>query len=400
MKRIILSIVLFFWFISGFSYSWDQLGNMNVNATKLCFGTTYLHIVICTDDGMVFYNIGTHESEYFSYSGLPVKGVAYLGPTKVLVAMGNGSYSDGIWSFDWQTHQFEVIEWLVSPSFLYFDDFSNKYWAGSEWGGLYESTDGYNWQENEYFLAKPCLNMEGYGEHLIVTAIADISNSFWSNDSGATWQYSTVFSSIEDMRFSNYGVLYGVFPGYSNSSGLWKSLDFGDTWQVEFYSDNMSAVGFDCFGDCFVGWEEAVGLAKYDPNAPSPGFTYLNDGLPNLNINRIQLNPAMSAPALFVCTDSGVFWSLDYFLTGNEEIPQTDASIRIFPNPAIKNVNISSEKIIRQIVIYSMNGMKMLAIETKSSKIDLDVSGLKVGIYFIEIIDFESVIQKQKLLVY
>lgn len=399
-KKYSLILIFLVSWLYGSSVTWNQLGNMPVNASRVCFGATYLHYIICTDDGMVFYNISNHESTYYTYGGLPVHGVAYLGPSQVVVAMGDGTYSDGIWSFDWETQQFDVIEWIISPTFLYFDDMTHKYWVGSAGGGLFESEDGLNWVENPYFLAKPCLNMEGYGEHLIVTAIANISNSFWSDDSGNTWNYSTIFSSIDDMRFSGFGLLYGIFPGFSNSSGLWKSMDYGDTWQYEFFSDNMSAVGFDCFGDCFVGWESETGIARYDPDAPPPGLTFLNAGLPNLNINRIQLNPSMSAPALFVCTDAGVFWSLDYYLTGDEENGLPANSISVFPNPALNEVNISSEKIIRQIEVYSFHGQELIAIETNSPELKIDVSGLTQGIYSLKITCKDGTIDYHKLLVY
>jgi hypothetical protein len=224
--------------------------------------------------------------------------------------------------------------------------------------------------------------MTGYGEHLVVTAIADLSNIYWSDDSGETWNASEIFPYISDMCFSPDGLLYGVFPDYSNSSGLWKSEDFGNTWQIEFYSDNMSAIGFDCFGNPFVGWKENLGIASYDPSAPPPGLTWLNEGLPNLNINKIQINPTMSAPALFVCTEAGVYVSQDYWL-GLDEKEQNEISI--LPNPATDFIKIESKNRMNNIILFTFSGKEIFQKKVNENEMQLDVSGLEAGIYLLEI---------------
>lgn len=381
MKRYAILLIAILIWSSGFAYSWNQIGTVQMNASKICFGITFSEWVICSDDGIYLYNISTHETVFYTY-GLPVTGAAYLDAERILVTMGDGSWSDGIWTFDLQTQQFEVVEWVVYPNFLYHDDLTGTYWVGSNWGGLYKSQDGVNWEEDINFLAKPCGTMTGYGEHLVVTAIADLSNIYWSDDSGETWNASEIFPVISDMSFSPNGLLYGVFPDNSNSSGLWKSEDFGNTWQIEFYSDYMSAIGFDCFGNPFVGWEENLGIASYDPSAPPPGLTFINNGLPSLNINRIQINPTMSAPALFVCTDAGVYVSQDYWLGIDEHKPNW---ISISPNPTSENLTIKSEIRMNSLKLSSISGKQILTMKVDESQQQLDVSHLEPGIYLLEI---------------
>lgn len=381
MKKFTILLIVLLFSVSCFAYTWNPIGAIQMNATKICFGITFSEWVICSDDGLYLYNITTHETEFYTY-GLPIKGAAYFEPYKILVAMGDDTYSDGIWTFDLQTHQFDVVEWVIEPNFLYRDELTGTYWVGSDWSGLYKSQDGLIWEEDINFLAKPCGTMTGYGEHLVVTAIADLSNIYWSDDSGETWNASEIFPYISDMCFSPDGLLYGVFPDYSNSSGLWKSEDFGNTWQIEFYSDNMSAIGFDCFGNPFVGWKENLGIASYDPSAPPPGLTWLNEGLPNLNINKIQINPTMSAPALFVCTEAGVYVSQDYWL-GLDEKEQNEISI--LPNPATDFIKIESKNRMNNIILFTFSGKEIFQKKVNENEMQLDVSGLEAGIYLLEI---------------
>ncbi len=381
MKKLTTFLFAFLIWVSGFAYTWNQMGTVQMNASGICFGITFSEWVICSDDGFYLYNIGTHETTFYTY-GLPVTGAAYLDAERILITMGDGSYSDGIWTFDLQTHQFEVVEWVVNPNFLYHDDLTGAYWVGSDWGGLYKSQDGLNWEEDINFLAKPCGTMTGYGEHLVVTAIANLSNIYWSDDSGETWNASEIFTVISDMSFCPNGLLYGVYPDNSNSSGLWKSEDFGNTWQIVFYANNMRAVGFDCFGNPFLGWKENLGIASFDASAPPPGLTWLNEGLPNLNINKIQINPTMSAPALFVCTEAGVYVSQDYWL-GIDETQQNQISIS--PNPATENLTIKSEIRLNSLKLSSISGKQILSMKINTNQHQLDVSNLEAGIYLLEI---------------
>jgi hypothetical protein len=397
MKKFTTLLAVFLVFNLGYSYNWNPLGTVQMNASKICFGITFSHYVICADDGIYLYNIMTHETEFYTY-GLPVTGATYLDSERILVTMGDGSWSDGIWTFNLQTHQFEVVEWFVYPNFLYFDEFANTYWVGSDWGGLLKSQDGLNWVEDIYFTAKPCGTMTGYGQHLVVTAIANLSNVYWSDDSGETWNASENFPFISDMSFSPNGLLYGIFPDYSDSSGLWKSDDFGNSWQNVFYADNMSAVGFDCFGDPFVGWKDNLGIARYNPLAPPPGLTFLNSGLPNLCINKIQINPTMSAPAIFVCTDAGVYFSMDYMVGLEEQKQNENKEISFYPNPATSLVNIKSKNTINQISILNNLGLVVCRCDFDSRSIQINTADFEKGIYFIQV-DTPSGFITEKLII-
>ncbi len=329
MKTRVIIILIILLPFSGKSYTWELLGPDTVNVSEICFGVAMPYWVICADNGMYLYNYSTHETTFHSNGNLPIQGAAHLNADKFIVVMGDGSWSDGIYTFDINTLQFEVVEWIPNPTFLYYNEQNATYYAGFHFGGMYSSSDGLTWDEIPYFSGKSCVCMCNYGNHLAVSEVSNLYNIHWSDDGGESWNQSPGGSPmITNMRFSQEGKLHGIFPDYSNSSGLWYSDNYGNNWDVEFWSDNMSAVGFDVFGHIFVGWESATagneGIAYYNPNAGPPGLNYYNIGLGNLNINGIKTNPTMSAPALFVCTEGGVYFSYDLFV-GSRQLDELNS---------------------------------------------------------------------------
>ena len=378
------------------AYTWNPIGPDTANISKICFGLGLPYWVLCADDGMYLYNHSTHECDFYTY-GLPVVDATWFTFDKMLLVMGDGSWSDGIWTFDFETHQFEVVEWNANPNFLMFDDFNNTWWAGFQFNGMMKSTDGINWEQIPYFEFGSPYCMDSYGDHLVVSELSNIYGIHYSDDGGETWQEASGAPMISDMDFDGWGSLLGVFPDFSNSSGLWSSTDFGISWEVMFWSDNMSAVGFDAAGEIFVGWKEDFGIAHYDPLAPQPGLTYLNEGLSSLNINRIQTNPTMSAMAIFVSTDEGAYYSYDYMVGVEESKDVSKVQIEIFPNPASDQILLRSESEIEIIRFFNASTELVFEQSCYANQAGVDVSALPSGIYFVEIITISGKVVKKIL---
>ncbi len=364
MKKTIIFVWLFLFSLVSFSYTWIPFCPDSIPANNICFGVGSWKGTICSNDGMYLWEDDIMEWSFYTYGGLPVKGATYLDAENILVVMGDGTFSDGVYSFNLQTHEFEIVEWMVNPNFLIQGFPSGKYYIGCQFEGLYESEDGLTWNSVPYFEGKSCSAMDFYDNHMVVTEVSNIYNIYISDDYGETWQESVAGSPmISDLKFSFEGDLYGIFPGYSNSSGLWSSSDWGNTWEVEFWSDNMSSVGFDAMSIPFVGWESPTsaneGIAIYTPYSPPPNLSPLNAGLPNLFINKILMNPSMSAIAIFCCTDAGVYVCYDY-MVGVDELNQKEASIKVFPNPVDKTgkiqIRTSQNTTIEEVALFSING--------------------------------------------
>nr|NQU94191.1 T9SS type A sorting domain-containing protein [Bacteroidota bacterium] len=255
-----------------------------------------------------------------------------------------------------------------------------------------KSTDGLVWEQVSYFENKSVYCMDYYGDHMVASEVSNIYGIYYSVDGGDNWAQSNGVPMITDMKFDGWGKMCGIFPDLLDSSGLWESDDFGETWEIVFYSENMSSIGFDAFGETFVGWKGDIGIARYDPNAPPPGLIFLNQGLPNLNINRIQINPTMSAPALFVSTEGGVFYSYDYMVGVGE--PE-EVEISIYPNPAHDQLWVKGEWIVRKIEVLTLAGQKVHEYLVKEKEFGMDISTLDHGIYIVNVETEKGVVSKK-----
>lgn len=411
MKKAIIIVWLSILTIPLFSYTWIPYCPDTIHANNVCFGVGSWKGTICTPEGMYLWEDDIMEWSFYT-NGLPVTGAASLDATKILVAMGDGSWSDGVYTFNLETHQFEVVEWIVNPNFLIQIFSTGKYYIGSQFGGLYESSDGLNWSSVPYFDAKSCTAMDFYDNHLVVTEVSNVYDIYISDDYGDTWQEAAAGSPmITDLKFSYDGDLYGIFPDYSNSSGLWSSDDWGNTWEVEFWSDNMSTIGFDAMSTAFVGWESPTGgnegIAIYTPYSPPPNLAPLNNGLPNLNINKILLNTSMSAVAIFCCTDAGVYVCYDYFV-GEDELKENELSLKLFPNPTDNPdkiwIEVPNDMVIKDILLFTNQGRliskKKLNPKNSYEKfLEIGTMNLPAGTYFI-LVSSNKKVFSEKLIIY
>ncbi len=401
MKNIALIFCFTLLHIPGFSYTWVNICPDTIEATNIYFGAGSSYGVISSPVGMYVWEDDIQQWTF--YPQLSIKGAARFNTEKILIISGSGSYSDGISTFDLETHQLDKVEWVLKPTFITIipvldkntNLFTDEYHVGSEYG-LYKSIDGLTWTEVPYFKNKCCTAMDFYGEHFVVSEVSNILNIHWSDDYGSSWHEAVSPPIITDLKFNNAGELYGIFPDFSNSSGLYKSEDFGNNWEVEFWSDNMSAVGFDAVGTIFVGWESPFGgndgIAIYDPAAPPPGLTFMNNGLASTNINKILMNPVMSSIAIFCCTDSGVYMCNDYMM-GEKEIYEPVIEPEIFPNPLDDSRNLhlraAQSDAISEIEIYTSGGnlinKTILPVNKPANSYEMNLSYLNAGVYLIRI---------------
>ncbi|NQV03039.1 MAG: T9SS type A sorting domain-containing protein [Bacteroidia bacterium] len=374
--------------------SWNPFGPEGIHANRIEFVIdNQSHWVICHDEGLYIYDL-VNQTWTDHPTTLPVLDAYYLDGTKILVIMGDGTFSDGIYAYNPATEEFEIIEWVVFPCFLNYNYDTQKYYVGHH-SGLLTSSDGYTWTAEPTFTNRDMVAMASWENHFVVSEMDNLYGVWFSDDYGATWSSPTPGSPmISNLDFSNEGILYGVFPDSSYSSGLWSSSDYGETWKNEFYSLNMSCVGLDVQGWVMVGWHEnpplpQEGIAHYTPATGSLDF--LNEGLPNLFINDICFNPIMSAIALFCCTENGVYISYDYFV-GETEINRPAASVlTILPNPAQQRAVITSRVITPgsgiTMRIFDLRGgiIREEYLDNWQGRMDLNCSSLPDGLYLISV---------------
>lgn len=369
MKKLIF--LLFLVFINIKVFSWDIVGPQNIEAINICFGGEFFSpIMICTTDGMYLFSELSYEWEYYSLDGLPIQEGVFTNDETIITVLGNGTDSDGIYSFNIENEQFSLIAYCQYPKFIQFDDYAELYYVGYE-NGLMVSENGINWENIDYFSGISCLEMAFSYTNLVVTADITPPNVFWSDNSGETWNTSASYTSISRISFYG-GDLFGIFPDNSYSSGLYKSTNLGNSWEIEFWSTYMSDVCYDDYDDVFyVCWDNPdpgyEGIAVYVPGTSTSGLTFFNEGLPNTNINRIGYRPAIDAYFAFVCTNTGVY----SFIFVDVEKKHFEWKVIIYPNP------VSEQAVVKVILPELTNEETTISIlNNQGHKVDeFDVVG-------------------------
>ncbi|MCD6181686.1 MAG: hypothetical protein J7K89_04820 [Candidatus Cloacimonetes bacterium] len=323
--RLMLLLIACLW-ISLWGYQWIPIGGDGHEIYSYCPSVVglYQHILGC-ENGLLLYN--GEEWEQVETS-LPVWDVLPFDASHVIFIQGCGSYSDGVWLMNLNTHEITVLEWFIFPRFLVYDAQQLGWYLGTD-EGLYFSSDGSSWTEQTFFASMECNDMVMHENHYIVSVDNAANHVYLSDDYGLTWEGTANYTlPLKDMEFGYDGVAWGIFPGFSNSSGLWKSEDFGANWEVAAWSDDANCVCIAPGGSVFMGWESS-GVAKYHDN----NLNFMNNGLPCLNINRLYVNPAMSIMHVMALTDSGVYMLTDFVSTDPPVTPAYQTWMQNYPNP-------------------------------------------------------------------
>jgi len=341
---------------------------------------------VCHTDGIYLYNLNLQT--WTNHPGIPSskRDAAWLNGDSILVAVGDQNLStDGIYTLNAVTGHYAEVLGFKSPNFIEYDNLLGRFFIGGSNGFAY-SEDGNLWYIYPEFTQKDIVDMSIYGSHYVISQFDTINNIYTSNDGGSSWETITGGPILSDLHFDSFGKLYGVFPDESWSSGLWSSNDYGATWDVEFWATGINCVGTDPMGNVFVGFGDAqppyAGIARWD--SLNQELHFMNEGLPNLKINQITINLAMSAIVLFCCTESGVYINSNY--VGIDVPEETSARLQLWPNPAQDQLNIRHElngEI--KAFIYSNNGRLVASFSDpgSSEEIHYNCSKLEQGTYLI-----------------
>ncbi|MCK4407886.1 MAG: T9SS type A sorting domain-containing protein [Bacteroidales bacterium] len=396
MKKTVLILLTLIASEFCFPYTWVNFGPIGIKANKLCLLDVpeLNYAVICVDSGMYFTsNIWMPVWEYYEF---PVTSAAALNENNILVIAGNGSYSDGIYNFNLQTHEFEIIEYCMNPNFIIRGGSNYRYFVGHE-NGLLESIDGITWTTIPVFDGNSCMDMSSYFdfEYLALATNELTNNVYYSEDNGENWIQIEGNFKISEVLLGWNGWLAGICSENTSFCGFYKKI--GTQWNNEFYSDKINTLGSDNTGTPFIGWYDAIfehkGIARYKFNNPNAGLMFLNEGLPNLNINDISTSfDYFGGNIVFCCTDGGVFYSNDYAV-GVNLLTFDNTDVTLFPNPISKTenfqINVPENYNPKHIKIYSQTGILVNQIDINNKQqefIIINAHDLIKGIYYIEII--------------
>jgi len=409
MKRLMILTLMF---IPLFCYSeWTPWSPSGINANNINFGVYNNHDLVGTPTGFYIHDGPGGAWDFYSYGNLPVWGAAYVNNDYFLVVQGDGSFSDGIHYFNTQTHEFEfeMVEWLYKPTFVFYGLNSHVYFVGYEYGLVY-STNGLDWISVPNFDNTRCIDLVEYDDMMVLLTDEDQDNMYISYNVGETWEQPNNPLPFSDLDFSTYGKLYAIFPGLYELSGLYSSDD-GYTWSNEFHLHGIGCLKTDVMGNVIVGWDEPEGgyegLYMYDPASGS--LKDINSNLPSHSINNITYSLWMSVIHLFVCTDDGVYFSMDYMVGINPHANNSSIiNLHNYPDP-FTDYTIIEYEITREpghpvlIQIFDLTGNRVGLIEnlpcmSGKHRIKYRPDGLKPGIYCYQLISGRNKISDKMIL--
>ncbi len=334
MKYSVILLVLLFTVSLLSAYSWSPWGPPNVPISKADW-----NIPAVLSNG----SIGLNESNtwnYYTHSNLNVVDFTRYDSNSLIVLLGSGSNSDGVYFFNVNDHTFELMRWTMSPFFVKYCSSDSMFYVGGL-DGLWKTPDGSQWTEVEIPGFGAVTDFAYQGSHFVVSKNEE---TWYSSDGGTVWNQSQTGTRRQGYRFDSEGVVYSYLKEGSYSDGIWISSDYGETWTVVIWAFNLSCIGpkFNnnlCFG-CLNGTNDHLGVGM---TVPGGDYITLNEGLPNLNINCMEMFDIINTPSFWVGTDNGA-----YFCTGFlEPIPIDDqvvnpASMMLknYPNPFSKSTTI------------------------------------------------------------
>lgn len=327
---------------------------------------------------------------YTGLTFLPITSICCKDANTLMLTIGAGSYSDGIYNFDLTSHTWSVNEWFYLPGFVLRDPLSGTYYTGDQ-TGLHRSIDGANWTQISELGQQACTSFACRDNH----AVANCGNGvYYSSDSGQTWQASTMIL-LEGFRFASDGALYGFMDAGSDSDGLWRSDDFGANWDPVIYSEHLSNIGPDYSGHLVLGWNQPNELGGYLALL-TPQHTLMPLAHPDLNspVKQLDVFPLINTPSFYVINGQGLYYLTSFLNVSAEDelAPPPESWLkRIWPNPAKNSVNLELAESGRESLslnLYDLRGRKVLSEQVSAPPnglLDLNLPELDSGLYLLKV---------------
>jgi hypothetical protein len=358
MKNIFF-VVFLLCFTSLFGYQWVEIVPSDYDVNDVIFTPETL---AATAQGILYHEVAGWQ---LYPTTLPVWQLMQISDTEVIAIMGDGSWSDGIYIFNLQTGEQQILEYAPWPEFIFYCNNDNKYYVGFG-QGLLSSEDGENWNEVEYFSWNPCRAMIACEDNYVVGG----DYVYYSTNSGTDWQQTEISWSFCAFAVNEEPepTFYGVFPGTSYSSGLYSSENSGADWQVVFWHIYLTDVLRLYNGMTFVSFADEAevepGVASYDFEDDS--FTFYNTGLPEATVNKLTINPLVNCLNVVACSSQGAYMLTGFVTETQEEQIPYSYRIKTYPNPFNPSLTIGFELLQEANVIvgiYNLKGQLVKKIE-------------------------------------
>lgn len=256
------------------------------------------------------------------------------------------------------------------------------------YSSVYKSTNqGVNWAS-----ISPTFLQNGAINYLKVSPVdsdyiyaASGTNLYVTTDGGISWEtISLSWGGVLNLAVSETDPERFWLICAGTQSALLESTDAGQSFE-NLATGNIGSQGLRCvvpyesYHDAlFVGTENAV-LYHDSINGWQPWV----DGLPSVYVRELEINTDQTK--LYAGTYGRGAWV--------SELPQLNASvesndkisIKLFPNPASDNITVAGDEPIREVIMFDMSGRILRREEGAAEEIQLNVSDLVGGTYYLKI---------------
>jgi photosystem II stability/assembly factor-like uncharacterized protein len=232
------------------------------------------------------------------------------------------------------------------------------------------------------------------GTYLWLSEFGFIYNT---SDGGINWSYQPlsyggILTSLNSIFFTNANTGFAVGMLYG---GAWiiKTTNAGSNWDSIFCTDYWNRFNSVYFTDVSTGF--AVG------ESTSEGIIYktTNGGSDWTSQTSGTLNPLYSV--YFTSADVGyivgangtILKTTNGGMTGIKENDYESQSLKISPNPSNDKITFSLSAItgITQLSIFTVSGEKVMERQLQETEIQIDISALPQGVYFVRVQDERGV---------
>ncbi len=386
MKKTLLLVIGLFPLLA-ITQEWEPISpdtlNVNTFFVDEYTGTEFL----CTNQGLAV-KTGATSWEIYNELILPVIDAASLNDTSILVTLKDSSTSDGVYSFSLNDYKFRLLEWIGLPNFIHHQD--GQYFIGSA-ERLYYSTDGTNW--DEYYEIGNVVDVAIDGDNWLAFISDDGTYINSTDDGGVTWVYGSQLSSLPVVDIEYDGSVYMILGGNDDSSGVYVSHDFSQSFTALHNTVDMSSIllRYDhIFGSWYYSGADEKGVNVW--NNENQEFISLNNDLPNLNVNKVVNNPLIDTYNLVACTEEGAYIAYDDIFSIEDAKEKTSEFFTVKPNPFRKNVEFTLQdntldKPIK-LELYDITGKQIFILWINNHKynqqINNKLNNLRKGIYLLK----------------
>lgn len=321
-------------------------------------------------------------------------------PDTMYATLGEGSYSDGIYKSIDGGNSWTILEYLYLSTSLMIPGYpQGTIVAGTKGMGVFESNDyGDTWitisdsLDNLNVLALTHINPCDCDSNQVYFAGTEGGIFYFNYDLHDYWNNTNTATNAHVPAISSNGngfYLWSAIGGGSYSDGMYKSTDYGETWNVSEYWLLTTDILINTLNPNSVYAASSYYGLKRTINGGISWET-INDGLGDSTVYCLAQSPA-DTTLLYAGTSSGV-----YVLGFLNEVMETSNKnhINIYPNPAKDNILIEGLQT-GKIEIMDINGKVLKNDNIFDTKTSINISKLSSGVYSIRIITNNGIIIKK-----